>query len=104
MPTVDYHGVDARGYHAFIVPQCAALGLGASRVKYRDLVLVVESFLRRKCGRPVIRYLSCVAQVILQHEAAVRKHPIVGEDRGKANDVSTAALGYRSAADRYAGD
>src|SRR6267154_549297 len=104
MPTVDYHAVDAGGYHALIVPQCAALALGASRVKYRDLVLVVESFLRSKRERSVFRNIECVAQVILQKEAAVRKHAIVGEDPGKANDFSPDAIRYRWADNRNVGD
>ncbi len=55
MRTVDDNGVHARGYHALIVPQRAALTLGASRVKNRNLVLVVEGFLRGKRERSVFR-------------------------------------------------
>src|ERR1700730_2759243 len=104
MPTVYYNAINARGYYALIVPQRAALTLGASRVKYRDLVLVVKSFLRGKRERSVFRNILCVAQVVLQEEASVRKRAIAGRNSGKANDCSTDAKCYRRANNRNAGD
>jgi hypothetical protein len=71
--------------------------------------LVVQSFGSGEVERPVLRNDHRIAQVVLQHEAAVIQREIDGVRRswspaGKADDRATDAKGDRFAVDDHAGD